>query len=152
MIRDMAKDKTIVLSTHILEEVEQVCTRAVIIARGRIVADDTPEGLRKRSDLHGAMRLTVRGTQKDDLLQWLRNLPQIGRSEVLSESGSEVSVRLYPRNGEALAEGGADEVLRGLVERGESVQAFFMEKGRLDEVFRTVTRPDAQAGPKEADV
>ena len=42
LINDMARDKIIVISTHILEEVEAVCTRAIIIARGRIVADDTP--------------------------------------------------------------------------------------------------------------
>ena len=42
LINDMARDKIIVISTHILEEVEAVCSRAIIIARGRIVADDTP--------------------------------------------------------------------------------------------------------------
>ena len=45
LIRDLARDKITVISTHILEEVEAVCSRAIIIARGRIVADDTPAGL-----------------------------------------------------------------------------------------------------------
>ena len=49
LIRAMAKDKTIVISTHLLEEVEAICTRAVIIDQGRIVADDTPAGLAARS-------------------------------------------------------------------------------------------------------
>ena len=49
LINAMAEDKIIVISTHILEEVDAVCTRAVIIAHGRIVADDTPQGLRGRS-------------------------------------------------------------------------------------------------------
>ena len=49
LIGEIAKQKTIVISTHILEEVDAVCTRAVIIARGRLVADDTPAGLRARS-------------------------------------------------------------------------------------------------------
>jgi len=48
LINEMARDKIIVISTHILEEVDAVCTRAIIIARGRIVADDTPDGLRAR--------------------------------------------------------------------------------------------------------
>jgi ABC-2 type transport system ATP-binding protein len=50
LIEEMASNKIIVISTHILEEVEAVCTRAIIIARGRIVADDTPAGLAARSE------------------------------------------------------------------------------------------------------
>jgi ABC-2 type transport system ATP-binding protein len=49
LIGEIAKEKTIVISTHILEEVDAVCTRALIIARGRLVADDTPAGLRARA-------------------------------------------------------------------------------------------------------
>jgi len=49
LIGEIAKEKTIVISTHILEEVDAVCTRAVIIARGKIVADDTPAALRART-------------------------------------------------------------------------------------------------------
>jgi ABC-2 type transport system ATP-binding protein len=49
LIGEIAKEKTIVISTHILEEVDAVCTRAIIIARGRLVADDTPAGLKTRS-------------------------------------------------------------------------------------------------------
>jgi ABC-2 type transport system ATP-binding protein len=49
LIGEIAKEKTIVISTHILEEVDAVCTRAIIIARGRLVADDTPEGLKSRA-------------------------------------------------------------------------------------------------------
>jgi ABC-2 type transport system ATP-binding protein len=49
LISEIAKEKTIVISTHILEEVDAVCTRAIIIARGRLVADDTPAGLKSRA-------------------------------------------------------------------------------------------------------
>jgi len=49
LISEIAKEKTIVISTHILEEVDAVCTRAIIIARGKLVADDTPEGLKSRA-------------------------------------------------------------------------------------------------------
>ena len=47
LIRRMGEKKAIIFSTHILEEVDAVCTRAIIIARGKLVADDTPSGLRK---------------------------------------------------------------------------------------------------------
>src|SRR5579862_4310028 len=49
LINEMASDKTVIISTHILEEVDAVCTRAIIIANGRIVADDTPQGLAARA-------------------------------------------------------------------------------------------------------
>jgi ABC-2 type transport system ATP-binding protein len=49
LIGEIAKEKTIVISTHILEEVDAVCTRAIIIAKGKLVADDTPAGLKTRA-------------------------------------------------------------------------------------------------------
>jgi ABC-2 type transport system ATP-binding protein len=54
LINGMARDKIIIISTHILEEVDAVCTRALIIANGRIVLDDTPQGLAAR---HASGRL-----------------------------------------------------------------------------------------------
>jgi len=144
MIREMARSKTIIISTHILEEVEQVCTRAIIIARGRLVADDTPEGLRERSGLHGAMCLTIRKEGKD-LVQGIQELPEIDRMKVVSESEFDMTVRLFPKDAGSLHDTGADRVLRCLVEKGFSVETFFMEKGRLDEVFRMVTLPDLTA-------
>ena len=55
LIQGMSDDKAIIVSTHILEEVEAVCSRAVIIAKGRIVADDTPEELLKKAPGHKAV-------------------------------------------------------------------------------------------------
>jgi len=142
MIRDMSRDKAIVLSTHILEEVEQVCTRVMIIARGRIVADDTPEGLRKRSALHGAICLTVRKQDGKRLMDGIGDLPEIDRSEMVSESEVDMTLRLFPKETASSRDRGADRIVRRLFEKGFSVETFFVEKGRLDEVFRMVTRPD----------
>ena len=66
LINEMSQGKIIIISTHLLEEVDAVCTRAIIIARGRIVADDTPQGLAARSRYHNAVSLQLDGTQ--DLL------------------------------------------------------------------------------------
>jgi ABC-2 type transport system ATP-binding protein len=143
MIRDMARDKAIVLSTHILEEVEQVCTRVMIIARGRIMADDTPEGLRKQSALHGAICLTVRKEGGKDLLEGIRDLPEVHRSEVVGESEGDMTLRLFPKETASSRDSGADRIVRRLFEKGFSVETFFVEKGRLDEVFRMITRPDS---------
>ena len=59
LIREMARDKAIVVSTHILEEVEAVCTRAIIIAGGRLRVDDTPEGLAARGGAEGSMAARI---------------------------------------------------------------------------------------------
>ena len=142
MIREMARDKTIILSTHILEEVEQVCSRAIIIGQGRIVADDTPDGLRERSALHGAMCLTVRKREGKDLVQSIKDLPEIDRSEVVSETDSDTTIRLFPKRAASLSDSGADRIVRHLFENGFHIETFFMEKGRLDEVFRMVTGSD----------
>ncbi len=59
LIREMAAEKAIIVSTHILEEVEAVCTRAVVIAKGRIVADGTAEELQRRVPYHNAVSIRL---------------------------------------------------------------------------------------------
>ena len=61
LIRKMGEKKAIIFSTHILEEVDAVCTRAIIIDRGKIVANGTPEELRRKSEWAGAVTLRVNG-------------------------------------------------------------------------------------------
>ncbi|MCJ7683250.1 MAG: ATP-binding cassette domain-containing protein [Desulfobacteraceae bacterium] len=140
MIREMARDKTIILSTHILEEVEEVCTRVIIIAKGRIVADDTPERLMARSALHGTICFTIKKGDGKDIVQNMNDFPEIEKSEIVNESETEMTLRFFPKETSALP---ADLILRHLLEKGFSVETFFMEKGRLDEVFRMVTMPDS---------
>jgi len=140
MIREMARHKTIILSTHILEEVEEVCTRVIIIAKGRIVADDTPEGLMARSALHGTICFTIKKGDGKDIVQNMNDFPEIEKSEIVNESETEMTLRFFPKETSALP---ADLILGHLLEKGFSVETFFMEKGRLDEVFRMVTIPDS---------
>ncbi|MBU0733108.1 MAG: ATP-binding cassette domain-containing protein [Proteobacteria bacterium] len=140
MIREMARDKTILLSTHILDEVDEVCTRAIIIAQGRIVADDTPERLKAMSAFHGSICFTIKKADGKDIIQHMNDIPEIHRSEIVSETESDITVRLFPRGTPASP---ADLIIRHLFEKGFSVERFFMEKGRLDEVFRMITRPDS---------
>src|SRR5881394_2537948 len=77
LIRRMGEKKAIVFSTHILEEVEAVCSRAIIIDRGRIVANGTPQELKQRSDLAGAVSLRVLGVPSDSIKQRLGHLPNV---------------------------------------------------------------------------
>ena len=80
IIDEMRPEKAIVISTHLLEEVEAVCSRAIIIAHGRILADATPAELARRSRLHNAVRLVASGAAPEQLRAELLRLPASRRS------------------------------------------------------------------------
>ncbi|GBC63288.1 ABC transporter ATP-binding protein [Desulfonema ishimotonii] len=136
MIRRMSAEKAIILSTHILDEVDAVCTRAIIIANGRIVADDTPENLRTRSALHGAVSLTLARTDPEKLLNCVRGAEGVGDAKVLEDGSDALKVRIYPRKPDILI---AESVMSALTASRYEVRSLFVEQGRLDEVFRSVT-------------
>ena len=140
LIKRMGENKAIVFSTHILEEVEAVCSRVIIIDRGRIVANGTPAELKARSASSGAVLLRVSGMAAATLSERLAQVPGATRVEILRESEGQVEARVYPDKaaGAALtrnvAEAGARE--------GWHIDEIHTEEGRLDEVFRTITLPD----------
>jgi gliding motility-associated transport system ATP-binding protein len=140
MIREMARDKTIILSTHILEEVEALCSRAIIIARGRIVADDTPSGLKAESSFHGAVSFTLNNADRNDPLAHLKDIPEVERMVVVSENESQMTFRAFPKDS---VHPPANEIMARLVQNDLTIDGFQVESGRLDEVFRTVTSSDA---------
>jgi len=136
MIRQMAREKTIILSTHNLEEMEAVCTRAIIISNGRIVADDTPEGLKSRSDLHGAVCFTVTNSGEVDILEEVKRVPGVRSAEFIKKGDSAATLRAYPEDPSASPAGA---IVRHFLDRGRQVESLFVEEGRLDEVFRKIT-------------
>jgi ABC-2 type transport system ATP-binding protein len=135
LIKEMARDKVIILSTHILEEVEAVCTRAVIIANGKLLADGTPAELEAKSAYHNAITLTLRAdaSQAGQVRQSLLAAPGVERIEPLQEQGALLSYRIFPKSGQSIA---ADI---SQAARAWEVQELHVEKGRLDEVFRAIT-------------
>lgn len=137
MIRAMGREKAIILSTHILEEVDAVCTRAIVIAKGVIVADDTPEGLRRMSAVHGCVNFTVPQASENDAASAIRSLEGVVKVEVLERAGAGVVLRAYPTPGETAL---ADGVVKRLAQAGIALTAIDTEKGRLDEVFRRITQ------------
>jgi len=129
LIRKLGKNKAIVFSTHILEEVDAACTRAIIIDRGKIVANGTPEELRQMSALAGAVTLSADGASAE-------KLSSLGRVEQLDGAW-----RIYPHE-----KGKASELAQAVVElvarEGWKVEGMYRERGELDEVFRRITLPD----------
>ncbi len=140
LIRRMGQTKAIVFSTHILEEVDAACTRAIIIDRGQIVANGTPEELRQRSELAGAVAVSVQGTPLAVVNQKVRELPTVKRTLVLREQPA-VVLRAYPQAGSRNGELQASIYELAVRERWKLLE-LRTEEGRLDEVFRSITLPD----------
>jgi ABC-2 type transport system ATP-binding protein len=139
MIRDMARTKTIILSTHNLEEVEAVCTRAIIIDRGQIVADDTPDGLKTRSTYRGAVYFKVRKPEGGDLVTDIKAIAGVGEVEVVSEDQADVTLRAYPKEPGASP---AQQIIQHFQAKASAPETLHVENGRLDEVFRMITTAD----------
>ena len=136
MIRDMAEEKAIILSTHILDEVDAVCTRAIIIADGHIVADETPGELRKKSVVHGAVTLAVGGEDSQGLIACAKTVSGVRNVELISKENGNVAVRVFPEDKEVSL---VDSLLTAVSEKDYRIKSTIVEQGRLDEVFRTIT-------------
>src|SRR6516165_527214 len=97
IIRRMGEKKAIIFSTHILEEVDAVCSRAIIIDRGKIVANGTPAQLRQKSDWAGAVTLRVTGLSAAAVNARLGQLPTVKRAAILKEEATRVTARVFPK-------------------------------------------------------
>ena len=129
LIRAMSSEKIIVISTHMLEEVNAVCNRAMIISDGRLLVDDTPEGLIARSRYHNAVTLVV--NEPERVASILSEMPQARKVEL-----KEGELTVFPAGDDGLFEVISDAVK----EHSWSVSELRLEAGRLDEVFRQVTQ------------
>jgi len=130
----MQSEKAIIISTHLLEEVEAVCSRAIIIARGRILADGTPAELAARSRFHNAVRLDIEPENEARIRGDLAALPTIAAIDTLSDGRA---LLIVPRDNKPIA-GDLAELAEG---RDWRIGGFTVERGRLDDVFRAITVP-----------
>ncbi|HZT21708.1 MAG TPA: ATP-binding cassette domain-containing protein [Verrucomicrobiae bacterium] len=139
LIRKMGQKKAIIFSTHILEEVDAVCSRALIIDRGKIVANGTPEDLRRRSEWAGAVTLRLQGVTAEAAREKLSRL-RSARNVAAETEGSRLRVTVFPRTP------GDGELTREVLEatNGWRVEELRTEEGRLDDVFRNLTLPDTK--------
>lgn len=130
LIDAMARDRTILISTHLLEEVHALCNRVAIIAQGRLLADATPAELEARSRYHGAVSFSAPGGGMAQ--EMLGRLPQVAGVEVDALDGR---ITVFPKPGIRILE----PVEALLHEQGLEVSEIQLERGRLDEVFRRIT-------------
>jgi ABC-2 type transport system ATP-binding protein len=137
LIKRMGEKKAIIFSTHILEEVEAACTRAIIIDRGQIVANGTPQELKARSDAAGAVTLALVNVGGQAAAERLRALPSVREAKVVHEDIGKTVIRALPskRANSELARNLAELVQR----ENWKLEELHTEEGRLDDVFRSIT-------------
>jgi ABC-2 type transport system ATP-binding protein len=138
LIRRMGSEKAIIFSTHILEEVEAACSRAIIIDQGKIVANGTPAELKAQSPFAGNVIVTVGNVSKAQLMSQIENLKGVEKFWIVAERPEQVTFQLVPRG----------NVLPELLEAGTrnawKIEHLDVEEGRLDDVFRSITLPDTK--------
>ena len=140
LIRKMGEKKAIIFSTHILEEVDAACTRAIIIDRGAIVANGTPEELRRKSEWAGAVTLRIMGMNASAVQEKL-NQVRAAKKVTTKANGSYVTATVFPRTA------GDGDLTRDVIAatNGWQIAEVRTEEGRLDEVFYNITMPDTKA-------
>jgi ABC-2 type transport system ATP-binding protein len=135
LIKSLSKDKIVIISTHILEEVSAVCSRALIINKGKLLLDDHPEKLEKQSRYHNAicLQLAEDVSQAVSLLEGMANIDSV-------EQIQDRKYMLFPQEGQMLL----PDVVRWLDKQNWQVENLHLEKGRLEDVFRQVTSVSQQ--------
>jgi len=133
LINTISQDKVIIISTHILEEVDALCSRAIIIAHGRILADDTPANLETQSRFHNAVTLRIADRSAlTEAREALAGLPAVANVESDADSDK---LTAFPKPGkQPLA-----DISEMAMARGWELKELHLESGRMDEVFRTIT-------------
>jgi ABC-2 type transport system ATP-binding protein len=144
IITAMRPEKAIIISTHLLEEVEAVCSRAIIIAHGRILADGPPAELAERSRHHNAVRLAVAAADPRVRADLMR-LPGVAAVEPVRDGEGE-ALMIFAEPGRAVVTHVTD-LARA---HGWEVTGLRVERGRLDDVFREITTVPAEPAPAAA--
>ena len=137
LIEAMSVDRAIIISTHILEEVDALCHRAVIINKGMIVADGTPSELRARSKYKNAVTMLVPEEHAEKAASALKGIKLVAGVEAAKE-GDLMRLTVLARDGGEIA----DTIGDIAAVSNWQVTQFTVDPGRLDDVFRQLTERD----------
>ena len=135
LIQEMSSEKVIILSTHILEEVDAVCNRTLIIAEGKVVADGTPAELEARSSLHNTVTLTVNNGIVDLAIESISKVKGVVSVERHAQLGDDVRLRIFPGEGQSILA----DIHQVTQENSWQIKELYLERGRLEDVFRSIT-------------
>ncbi len=143
LIKRMSENKVIILSTHILEEVDAVCSRAIIIAKGKLIFDGTPEQLESKSRFYHAVSLTIDKDKADAAQEAIKGVENVASVELLDDSPEgKQKLMVFPKESKVII-GSISDLAHS---QSWNVEEMHSEPGRLDEVFRTLTTSGAKGG------
>ena len=138
LIKELGRERTTILSTHNLAEVQVACNRVLIISKGRIVADDTPEGLRDRAGKSRCV-VTLQKQGDDNFAKQaeatLKSLPGVERARLIDDDDGELSYEIIPRGAEDLR----PVLFKTAVDKGYTLLGLKREGQNLEQVFRELT-------------
>jgi ABC-2 type transport system ATP-binding protein len=140
LIRSIGSHKAIIISTHILEEVEAVCSRAIIIAKGRMLADATPAELLSRAPAIGILKLALATAEPHGAIDIISRHPGVGRVEIAQHVNG--VTRLAIQTGQTMPS--PDEIAKLLGPSNITVTEYYVERATLDDVFRQITMNGAE--------
>jgi ABC-2 type transport system ATP-binding protein len=133
LIREIGKEKTVILSSHILAEVEATCDRILIINKGRIVADGTSNDLRKKVQNKEILKLTIEDGERNTIYKALQALPSTDMVDVISQSGNTFELQSKPGTSSRR------DVFKLCVDKGWSLTEMTPTETKLEDVFRELT-------------
>jgi ABC-2 type transport system ATP-binding protein len=133
LIRDIGKEKTVILSTHILPEVEATCDRILIINKGKIVADGTSETLRKQASGSELLKVRIEEGQVNQIVKELKQLSAVEQVELTDVSMNRFEIQSKPGQSCARA------VFKLCVDKGYILTEMVPLETRLEDIFRNLT-------------
>jgi len=131
LIRRIGKEKTVILSTHILPEVEATCDRILIINKGKIVADGTAETLRKQASGNTILRMQITGAPIDSIAEKLRALSQVKEVQITNLDSSRLEVQSDNNVG--------DLMFKTAVKNKWVITEMIPVETKLEDIFRDLT-------------
>lgn len=135
LIKRLAEEKAIIISTHILEEVDAICTDTIVINHGKIVSQSTPQELIMQSQLYNAVSLIIETTYADEAYSVLSENNQIDRIKILGKMPKWTKMIIFPKNKSYIL----GEISSIVNYNSWVVAGIHSETGRLEEVFRRLT-------------
>ncbi len=133
LIREIGREKTVILSSHILAEVEATCDRILIINDGKIVADGTSSDLRKKAQNKEILKITIEDADKNDIFKALQSLQNTQMVDILSQSGNSFELQSKPGTSSRR------DVFRLCVDRDWMLTEMTPTETKLEDIFRELT-------------
>lgn len=137
LIKKLGREKTVILSTHILSEVQATCNRVIIINKGKIVADGSPEELQKKSRGESLVTIEVKNnTDKNALASKLREMRSVNKVEFVKDTGDSFIFNIYGEKGADLRE----VISTKVNQQGALLLSMQTKQSSLEDIFRELTK------------